>query len=396
MSTATLPATITDRDQSSHPAPADILWGLITGYQVSFAIYAATTLGIPGLLADRHRGYEDVAAETDADPDAVHRLLRLLAAAGVAQERADGDFELSDVGACLRTDVEHSMAAVALHFAGPLQTRTWMELEHTVRTGTPALLRMLSGAPAGASAPSGPPLAGGLPPGTMPAAAAEKHFVGAPPEKIKIFSEAMSFMGGQIGEALAGGAYDFDQVDTLVDVGGSYGALLAGILERYPHLHGTVFEVPGVAEGAREALAARGLAQRCDAVGGDFFAPGSQLPVGADAYLLKSVLHDFKDDQVVALLQNIRHAMTPSSRLLVAEPVVAKRVVASTAALRTAGSDVNMMVLFGSRERSEGEFRRLLGAGGFKVSSITLIDNLPSGMTGNFHLIEAAPVGLGW
>jgi hypothetical protein len=146
----------------------------------------------------------------------------------------------------------------------------------------------------------------------------------------------------------------------LVDVGGGNGALLARLLKAHPQLKGTLFDLPDV-------LRELGLADRCDAVGGDFFA---HVPAGGDAYLLKHVIHDWNDDRAVAILQICRKAMPPTARLLVVEGVYPPRIDQSEASRGAAANDVNMLVCTGGRQRMDAEFRRLYEAAGFSLSRI--------------------------
>jgi hypothetical protein len=102
------------------------------------------------------------------------------------------------------------------------------------------------------------------------------------------------------------GAYDFGRFHKIVDVGGSHGLLLSAILRRYPSPRGILFDLPRVVEGAKRVIAADGLTKRCEPVAGNFF---ESLPAGADAYILKQVIHDWDDAPAVAILRNVRQAI---------------------------------------------------------------------------------------
>jgi hypothetical protein len=145
-------------------------------------------------------------------------------------------------------------------------------------------------------------------------------------------------------------------------VGGGHGALLAAILRAHPALRGVLFDLPHVAEGARAELEAAGVAGRCEVVAGSFF---ESVPGGADAYLLKSVLHDWDDERCGAILGGARRAMAEGGRLLVVERVMPERMTACAAHRAVAASDLNMLVATEGRERTEAEYRALLAAAGF-------------------------------
>jgi predicted O-methyltransferase YrrM len=173
-------------------------------------------------------------------------------------------------------------------------------------------------------------------------------------------------------------AYDFSAVGTVVDIGGGRGALLIGLLEAHPHLRGIVFDQPAVAADARKAIAAAGLADRCKAVGGDFF---EAVPDGGDAYLLKFILHDWDDERSVSILRTCRRAMRPTGRLLVVELLVPRGNAPSFAR----SQDVNMLVNLGGQERTEAEYRALFTAAGFELTRTTAAQ-------GELHIIEGVSV----
>jgi SAM-dependent methyltransferase len=235
------------------------------------------------------------------------------------------------------------MRAAALLFGG-ITERAWSELLYTVETGEPAFRRVF---------------------GKDSFAYLAEH-----PEDAANFDAAMSAFTAPIAAVVAT-AYDFSRVRHVVDVGGGNGALLMGILKACPRLKGTLFDRPEVVERARPRVHELGLADRCEAVGGDFFA---QVPAGADAYLLKHVIHDWNDDQAAAILQACRRAMSPAARLLIVEGVYPPRIDQSEASRGAAANDVNMLVCTGGRQRSEAEFRSLYAAAGFSLSRIMTTD----------------------
>jgi SAM-dependent methyltransferase len=228
---------------------------------------------------------------------------------------------------------------MVLLFAGIGIQDSWKELEYCVRTGQPAFRK---------HSPDG------------------DAFSNFDAEQAAIFDAAMATFAPQTAAAIAA-AYDFSQFGTVVDVGGGNGALLIGILGANPRLRGIVFDRPQAAEGARDKVAEAGLAVRCQVVAGDFFA---SVPEGADAYLIKHVIHDWNDEQATAILRNIRRAMKPGARLLLAEGVYPAHIDTSLPSRGAAANDVNMLVATGGRQRSEDEFRSLYDAAGFTLTKI--------------------------
>jgi hypothetical protein len=160
-------------------------------------------------------------------------------------------------------------------------------------------------------------------------------------------------------------AYDFSACSNIVDVGGGNGSLLASILATHPFTRGILFDLPHVLDQARRQLAARGVAARCELVGGDFFAG---VPTGGDIYLLRWILHDFDDEEAVRILRACRAALPSDGRLLVIEQVVAGR--GEPGDWMTKFLDLQMLILVGGQERTEAEFRDLFAAAGFRLQRV--------------------------
>jgi hypothetical protein len=185
------------------------------------------------------------------------------------------------------------------------------------------------------------------------------------PEEIPIFNRAMNSVSGQVAESLAA-AYDFSQFRTVVDVGGGGGALIAAILGRHSGLRAVLFDLPHILADARRFIDQAGFAARCELVGGSFF---DCVPSGGDAYLLKSVLHDWYDADVKRILDVCHAAMRPDAVLLVIEPLLAP----PNEGAEGKFSDLNMLVAAGGCERTTEEWEAVLRAGGFGQRGITLV-----------------------
>jgi SAM-dependent methyltransferase len=320
--------------------PGLALYRIGIGHYFSRALALAAKLGIADLLKDGPRHYEDLAKATETHGSSLSRVMRLLASVGIFEERDTGTFALTPLAELLRSGVPGSMRSSVLLFAGLNIQDAWKELEYCVRTGEPAF-RLKGDAD--------------------PFAAIARN-----PEMAKVFDEAMAAFAPMTAAAIAA-AYDFSSFRKLVDIGGGNGSLLVGILNANANLRGVVFDMPQVAEKARCKIAEAGLQSRCEAIEGSFF---EGVPAGADAYIIKHVIHDWDDDRAIAILRNIRSAMPPHGRLLIAEGVYPARIDQSEAARGSAANDVNMLVSTGGRQRSEAEFRSLYGAGGFNLTRI--------------------------
>jgi hypothetical protein len=329
------------------PHVGERLRQLINGYQITQAIYVAVTLGVPDLLADGPRAVDELATETDTHEGSLYRLLRALTAIGVLRETSDVSrrrVELTELGQLLRSDVPGSLAGWAAFVARPYHWDSWGDLLHTVRTGEAAFAAHHDGEGIWAWR--------------------ERH-----PDESDIFNRAMGAIAGVVAGRLVD-SYDFSRFSTIADLGGGDGTLLATILPRYPGLRGVLFDLPHVIASAPNTLAAAGVSDRCEVVGGSFF---DEVPGGADAYVLKSILHDWDDDSSVRILRRVREAAQAGAALLIVERVVGD----TDPSLVAAMSDLNMMVNTGGAERTLDGWRSLLAGGGFELTG-------------------AVDIGLGW
>jgi hypothetical protein len=310
---------------------------LVNGYYVSQAIHVAASLGIADLLGDGTRTSDDLAHEADADPETLYRLLRALASVGVLHEGDGRLFSLTPVGELLRSDVPGSLHGWAAYAGRPYFWAAWAELLHSVRTGENAF----------------------------------QHVHGQDiwsyradrPDESALFDAAMKALTGASNAALID-AFDFSRFGTLVDVGGGNGALLASVLASNPALQGVLFDQAHVVAGADQVLEAAGVADRCRIESGSFF---ESVPEGGDAYLLKSIVHDWEDEESSAILRVVRAAMPEGATLLVVE----RDLGAPNEDAPTKFSDLNMLVGPGGRERTQDEYASLFESTGFRLVGAT-------------------------
>ena len=340
----------------TRPADADAqaarLMGLVTSSWKSQAVYAAAELRLPDLLAAGPRTSDDLAAAVGAHPQALYRLLRALTSLEICRQRDDGAFELAPLGALLREDSPDSLRSWTTYWGG-FHWPIWGHLLESVKTGESAR-RLLMGT------------------------AAFEHLT-ADPAVAATFNQAMVELTRLVARDVAR-VYDFTGLRRIVDVGGGYGELLGAVLLAAPDAAGVLFDLPHAMDGARHHLQERGLAGRVELVTGSFF---ESVPP-ADAYLLKSIIHDWDDEHSRLILANCRQALAPGGRLLIVERIMPERLAPTPADQANAASDLNMLVGPGGRERTELEFRALLAAAGFRLNRI-----LPAGPTAN--ILEALP-----
>ena len=316
--------------------PSVALKRLVDGYQISQVLHVAAILGIADLLRDGPRANDDLAAVTKAHPRALYRLLRALASVGVLDEEADRRFGLTPLGNALRSDVPESLHGWAMYIGQPYVWQAWGDLLHSTKTGENAF-QHVHGMDVWAYRASNP-------------------------EENAIFNSAMTALSRRATEAILS-AYDFGQFHRIVDVGGGRGVLLAALLAHHPTMHGVLFDLPHVVANAAQALQDVGVTNRCEIVDGDFFVA---VPDGADAYILRAVLHDWEDAEATAILASCRRAIGAGGRLLVIEWAVGP----PNEGRDSKFSDLNMLVAAGGQERTREEYSALFAAAGFDLTNV--------------------------
>ncbi|MEV4101203.1 methyltransferase [Nonomuraea sp. NPDC049649] len=329
--------------------PAQLLLSYISGAWVAPAVCAAARLGVADELAGGARDADALARAVGAHPGAFYRLLRALADLGVLRELDGRVFELTEVGERLRRDHPESQRGFAVMLGSAWHRQAWSGLVESVRTGESAFERVF-----------GP---------------AFEHFRDHPGHG-EVLNDAMTSVSTAfVWPAVRG--HDFTPYRTVVDVGGGHGAMLAAILSAHPEGRGVLFDLPHVIEGAGGPLAAAGVADRCELVGGDFF---TAVPPGGDAYLLSNIVHDWGDDDAVRILANCRRAMRDGGRVLLCEAVIPDPPREPTAATLI---DLEMLVIArGARQRTAGEYAELFERAGLRLARV-------SG-GGVFNVVEAA------
>lgn len=187
-------------------------------------------------------------------------------------------------------------------------------------------------------------------------------YLGENPDKAKIFDAAMVGIHGRESDVILD-AYDFSGVDVLADIGGGNGSQITGILKKHSQMKGILFDLPHVIERAKAPIDAAGLTNRCELVSGSFF---ESIPQGADAYMMRHIIHDWDDDKSLTILRNCHQAMSSNSRLLVVESVIPP----GNEPFGGKFLDLVMMLIPGGKERAEDEYRTLFGEAGFELTRI--------------------------
>jgi hypothetical protein len=336
--------------QSSDLATASRMHQLIFGFMALPAIAVAAKLGIADLVGESAKTVDELANATNAHVLSLHRLLRFLASLGIFAEDAAGKYRQTPLSESLRSEAPQSFRGLAIMLGSEYMWRPWGELCNTVLTGRSGFDHVYG--------------------------ASILEYLAAHSEKLAIRNAAMTSLSSvELPQILA--AYNFSRFERIADLGGGHGALLHGILSAYPKLRGILADLPAVAAGA--ALQTGTTADRCEVVGMDLF---EAVPEGADAYLMKYVIHLFSDADALRILRNCRHAIRREGKLLLIERVLK----ASNEPDPGKFLDLQMLVVTrGGRERTEADYRALLHEANFSPTRV-----IPT--AGPLSIIESQPV----
>jgi hypothetical protein len=318
------------------PPPHAVVLQMLTGRWVSAAIGTVAKFGIADLLESGPKSAKELASLTNTNEGALYRLLRATASLGVFTELEDGRFDQTPLSEPLRSGANPCLRNMAMMSMDDWFTRDWAQLPWCVQTGQSAAYKVF-----------------------------EKSLWEVfrdEPEQAVNFNNAMTDMSQADSPAIAG-AYDFSQFEHIVDVGGGLGLLLASVLQSAPSLRGTLFEMPSVAKQASASPILKPFSDRCRIEAGSFL---ESVTPGADAYLMKHIIHDWDDERAQTILSNCRRAIKPTGKLLVVEQVVEPRNQPGLAKLM----DLEMLVNPGGLERSEEQWKNLFAASGFQLSRI--------------------------
>lgn len=308
---------------------------LMNGYRIYQMVVAACRLNLPDLLAAGPKSLEELAAATGTKTLSLHRYLKGMVAWGVFGQDADGRYSRTEISDVFRAD-RPGLRNLSLMLSG--EAATWSELVHVLRTGEPAFDKVHG--------------------------MSRWEKLAQEPEEAARFNAAMVETTSRVARDFVA-VYDCAAARTVVDVGGGSGQLLATVLQANPQAEGILFDLRAGLEGAAEKMRQAGLHGRVTIVEGSFF---ESVPVGADLYLLKSIIHDWDDAHDRLILDNCRRAMRAGSRLVLLERYVPDDYDDSEEVLGTFMSDLNMMVMLGGRERTPREYEELFGGSGLRMT----------------------------
>lgn len=318
--------------------PASLaLCEIVTSHWLSQALIVAARLNIAEELRHASASTADLAQRLSVHEDALYRLLRTLASVGIFKEESPRVFALNKLARPLLQDHPDSIRSFCLLQGREFHWQAWGGLDSAVQSGQSSI--------------------------------EQKHgkglfdYLAANAEDDRVFNEAMTGWAKQSAYAVAQ-AHNFSKYDLIADIGGGHGYFLRTILRMHKNTRGILFDQPHIVESARSGLERNDLTHRCTLIGGSFF---DAVPRGADAYILKNILHDWNDEQSLRILRSCRNGMQAQSRLLIVESVVPRDNSFHVGKL----IDLEMLVCTpGGRERTLDEFETLLDAADLRLLRI--------------------------
>jgi O-methyltransferase domain/Dimerisation domain len=331
------------------PAPFRLIQ-IGSAFWQSRALYTAARLDIATVLADQPRSCANLASTVGVNADALRRLMRMLVAMGVFQERSADVYGNNKLSSCLRTDSRMCVRPMILMHGCDVMCRPWYEqLEHGIRTGQPPF-RLTHGQDLYA-------------------------WMDTHADFGRLFGEAMDSVDALTGDSFAT-EFDWRSFSRVIDVGGARGAKSVAILRRHPHMSALVVDRPQAIQGANDywsAHEAASLTSRLEFEAGDAF---ESLPPAAsdkDIYLLSALLHGFSDDNCIKILRNVSQAATGKGALvIVMEMVLADR----GADLPGASFDMQMFMGTEGRERTTAEWEQLFTRSGLVLKEAVRLASL--------------------
>lgn len=307
---------------------------MVASAGLSRVICTIAELGVADQIDDTSQSASALAVAVGAQEGPLYRFLRFAASHGIFEERPGREFAHTSLSRKMRSDAPGSFRAAGRMFHRIFPA--WEGLHKAVTTGEPSFASVY-----------GQPLF---------------DYIGGHPDLGPVFDAGMTSFHGHETAAMLD-AYDFSDIRTLADLGGGNGSLLAATLTKYPQMRGILFDLGHVSERAKATLAAAGVSDRCTVEVGSFF---ESAPSGADAYLMRHIIHDWTDEQSVQILRNIRKVIPQDGRMLIVEfsvPPANEPGLGKTA-------DMIMLAFPGGVERTDEEYAALYRASGFALTKV--------------------------
>ncbi|MGF6426519.1 methyltransferase [Bradyrhizobium elkanii] len=312
---------------------------LVQSHRITAVIYVAAKLNLAEAIGDDAKSAAELARLLSTDEPALRRLLVCLITVGICRQADRDRFALTDLGRQLDGNADRSFKDWVL-FEGEMLVQSWSGLIDSVRSGKSASQLRGDGDDRYAA-------------------------VRNSPEWIARFNAAMINLTRTVVPGIVK-AYDFSSARVVMDLGGGTGELIGGVLHHNRGLEGIAFDLARCEEGALAYFDRLGIADRCRFVAGSFF---ETVPRGADTILMKSIIHNWKDDRCRIILRNCWDALPSGGKLIIIERIMPELAEANPEDRSRAMSDLNMLLGPGGVERTEAEYRALVESAGFVFTS---------------------------
>jgi len=310
-----------------------VLYEQIQNLWVLSALYVAAELDIAEHLRESAKSIEVLASETNSHPESLYRVMRALSDQGIFKEKKNRCFALTSMSKALLNE-NASLRYFILHHLGKVNWNSLGNLIHSVRTGEDAITKLY-----------GEPIYEYL-----------KHH----PDESELFDKSMSNLSDiSLDPVLQ--AYNFSKVNTIADIGGGEGLLLASILSNNKHLKGILFDLPNEVQKSKEIFDGFGVSDRVTIVTGDFF---ESIPFPADVYILKNITHNWNDEKCIHILKKINESMPFGGKILIVEMVILGNGFNPIPKIL----DIQMLAaVSGGKERTKEEFYELITRSGLRL-----------------------------
>jgi hypothetical protein len=317
--------------QRNVPTPQEQILGIVDNHWQGRCVGVAARLELADQLANGPLHIDVLAERTQTHAPSLYRMLRALESTGIFTQTSPRVFANTPQSECLRRHAPGSQWA-------------WIRIclcpDSFVEDGWSGLLLAVTNGKTGYDQVRGQ---------------SAWEFMQSNPEQHTNFNSAMRDLSAAMTPAVTA-SYDWSKIPVIADIGGGIGSQLSSILDAHPSVRGILFDQPSV-------VAEAPAHDRMGRVGGDFF---TEIPVQADAYLMRWVIHDWADEKAVSILKNVRKAAPPDARVVLVEWVIPE-----TAEFDSGKwMDINMLVNAGGRERTAAEFRSLYEQAGFELEDI--------------------------
>jgi hypothetical protein len=300
------------------------------------AIRVAAELDIAGILEKEPMTIDQLALRTDSDPESLSRMMRALSGEGIFKKHKNGLYKNTSLSKVL-TDGKGSLRHCMMQHLGSLNWNLFSEFPYTVKTGKSAFSKVYG----------------------------QKiyDYLSMHPQESELFDQSMTNLS-EISIEPVLSAVDFSYYPVIADIGGGEGLLLSSILFKNKRSRGILFDLPEGLNGSGIILNNYGVADRIQVIEGSFF---TTAPAGADAYLLKNILHNWSNEDCLKILRNIAEVMPAKGKILILEMIIDDENRSSFGKL----IDLQMMVFMEKgKERTRKEFEILLDQAGLQLNRV--------------------------